>query len=71
VRVAVVFCLDGQKRYFLKKDIAQFDRYKYVLDDEGNRITPLILFHTLGMDLKTPHRHRYSDGKNRALFGRF
>ena len=23
--------LDGQKRYFLKKDIAQFDRYKYVL----------------------------------------
>ena len=26
--------LDGQKRYFLKKDIAQFDRYKYALDDE-------------------------------------
>ena len=26
--------LDGQKRYFLKKDIAQFERYKYALDDE-------------------------------------
>ncbi len=26
--------LDGQKRYFLKKDIAQFDRFKYALDDE-------------------------------------
>ncbi|CAI8171599.1 MAG: Tail-specific protease [Bacteroidota bacterium] len=26
--------LDGQKRYFLKKDIIQFERYKYVLDDE-------------------------------------
>ena len=26
--------LDGQKRYFLKKDIAQFDKYKYALDDE-------------------------------------
>jgi len=26
--------LDGQKRYFLKKDIIQFERYKYALDDE-------------------------------------
>ena len=26
--------LDGQKRYFLKKDIAQFERFKYTLDDE-------------------------------------
>jgi len=26
--------LDGQKRYFLKKDIAEFERYKYALDDE-------------------------------------
>ncbi len=26
--------LDGQKRYFLKKDIVQFERYKYALDDE-------------------------------------
>ena len=26
--------LDGKKLYFLKKDIAQFDRYKYALDDE-------------------------------------
>lgn len=26
--------LDGQKRFFLKKDIAQFERYKYALDDE-------------------------------------
>lgn len=26
--------LDGQKRYFLKKDIALFERYKYTLDDE-------------------------------------
>ncbi len=26
--------LDGQKRYFLKKDIALFERYKYALDDE-------------------------------------
>ncbi len=26
--------LDGQKRFFLKKDIAQFERYKYTLDDE-------------------------------------
>lgn len=26
--------LDGQKRYFLKKDIIQFNRYKYALDDE-------------------------------------
>ncbi len=26
--------LDGQKRYFLKKDAIQFARYKYALDDE-------------------------------------
>jgi carboxyl-terminal processing protease len=26
--------LDGQKRFFLKKDIVQFERYKYTLDDE-------------------------------------
>lgn len=26
--------LDGQKRYFLKKDIIQFVRYKYALDEE-------------------------------------
>lgn len=26
--------LDGQKRYFLNKDIIQFERYKYSLDDE-------------------------------------
>lgn len=49
--------LDGQKRYFLKKDIAQFDRYKYALDDE---------FRSLNTDFFDLVHARYIQRRNEA-----